>query len=145
MDHVRRNKMSLSKLKLVFGELTSNASFGSGFKVDHMSWKVFLLNSFYNQNSYLFRFLFFFFPFFGFGAGLEDFGGAISSLGTQSLAEPVLVIDFWRFSNSSTGKNLNGVWARIWFWPFEPTGWLIRVTKTILVIFDRKIWTITYD
>ena len=36
------------------------------------------------ENIYLVLFLFFFFPFFGFGAGLEGFGGAINAFGIQS-------------------------------------------------------------
>ena len=36
-------------------------------------------------------------------------------------------LDLRRFSNSSTGNNLNGVCATIWFWPSEPTGWLCYI------------------
>ena len=91
----------------------------------HAQFEVLL----YTVNFYLVLFLFFFFPCFGFGAGLDGLGGAISSLGTQSSG----FTDFWDFSNSSTGKNFNGGWASMWFWPFEPTGWLILVLKTVYI------------
>ena len=42
------------------------------------------------------------------------------------------LIDFWRFSNSTIGRNFIGVTAIILFRPFDPTGWLSKGNCLIL-------------
>ena len=71
--------MSLSQLRLMFGELTKESIFQVRIMVDSINSEMILSTS----DFYLFRFLFFLFLLFGFVAGLDGLGGAINSLGTH--------------------------------------------------------------
>ena len=59
--------------------------------------------------------------------------------------------DFRLFSNRDAGSNLNGVCARIWFRPSNPTGWLWNVDIMILtylfymLYFTLNIWLECYE